>query len=480
MYRTFRKFEQDMKKNLRQDEISSGKDQIERESNSYNFVDSDGESVILYSKVRMIEKILQVYDEIALDTIARKLGISEKVDYSKIDKYLHKAIYLSNGIAYIDEMEVMRNVILYSSNDLVEMFCFILHEIQKELEQITDERVKLLSTKFREKHLSSKQSLFDEYTFRPTISLLKDVLDKIEKQTAYKDNDFWRIFEAIEIFLYGELDLNDVSEEGIFWGISKFDTIWEQMCSTFVFRNFSDIFYADTNVIVSGINVGNKTVGRHRIFVKDGFYNPFYIEFQGMKRWFRPDLLRRPSVENNVEIKREPKTINGRINFIVKKKNNNDQANQDYEKIIDKLKRRMKKIPGSAVHDDNKFKSYTAQELEDVLTDMSGFLFFDWKYHPVTDYMQNLVSSKVEADIIKQLVYEYSLQQMNDKNIESRFVIPYYYNKDFYKKNRVDDIGEFIDEKSLAEFIKTNKIRVFKADFNKIQEEYLAEKLEYS
>ena len=45
---------------------------------------------------------------------------------------------------------------------------------------------------------------------------LKDVLHDIDKNTAYKDTQYWQLFEAIESFLYGELDMESIHENGIY------------------------------------------------------------------------------------------------------------------------------------------------------------------------------------------------------------------------------------------------------------------------
>ncbi len=81
----------------------------------------------------------------SLDIIERQRGITERIDYSKIDKYLDKAIYLEEDVIYIDQMELPRNAIQHNSSILIELFCFIAHELQKELEQEAEDRVYLES-----------------------------------------------------------------------------------------------------------------------------------------------------------------------------------------------------------------------------------------------------------------------------------------------------------------------------------------------
>jgi hypothetical protein len=375
-------------------------------------------------------------------------------------------------------MEVPQNVILYESNDLIEMFCFILCEVQRELEQEIDESIKALAKKFQEKHLSAENSLFNEHTFEFTIAFLKDILEKIDKQMAYKDNDYWQLFEAVETFLYGELDLGDIDEDGNFWGISRFDVIWEQMCDTYAFRNFNDIVYADTNVSVSGKRVSNKIVGGHDIFVADNFQNPFYIEFRKDKRWLRPDMVRdrqKDIIGNIIEIKIYEKShTSGIVNFeiILKDKKYKDL----YDDFIYQLKQEMKRkrMPG-AVFKDKKFFTYSYKTLQNISKQWNSFIVVDWKYIRIDEYTQNSLNSKAKSDVIKQLLYELCLQdQFPNYKTKSQFVVPYFYPPELQFSDG-DNTGEFVKDSLLNLELKNNKIRVFKANFSKIQQEYLLE-----
>jgi hypothetical protein len=96
-------------------------------------------------------------------------------------------------------------------------------------------------------------------------------LEDIDKVIAYKDDDYWRLYEAIENFLYGELDMESPHEDGFFWGISNFYQIWEDMCNTYAFTIFDDIIYADTNIVFNGKPVANATFGGHKLFKKRRF-----------------------------------------------------------------------------------------------------------------------------------------------------------------------------------------------------------------
>ncbi len=298
MYRTFQKFERDSTRDIL-DTRSNGKDQIQKEKDGYRFKNKEDSDVVLYSKIALIENLLDVYRDLALDQMERRIGADEKVDYSKIDRYLDRAIYLAGDVIYIDEMDLPRQTLRYESTTLIDLFCFIVCELQNELEEEIEPRVQELAHRFSEQHLSHEESLFNEETFETTIRTLKGALDDIHKRTAYKDEDYWRLYEAIETFLYGELDMENPHEDGTFWGISNFSSVWEDMCATWAFRDFNNginsIIYADTDIVFNSRHVSNsKSAGYFPIYKKENFIDPFCIEFRFpdyKKRWLRPDLV---------------------------------------------------------------------------------------------------------------------------------------------------------------------------------------------
>ncbi len=295
MYRTFKKFERDNWRPNILDTRSAGKDQVQKEKDGYRFKNKEDNDVVLYSKIALIENLLDVYRDLALDQMERRIGADEKVDYSKIDRYLDRAIYLSNDVIYIDEMDLPRQTLRYESTTLIDLFCFIVSELQNELEQDLEPRVQELAHRFSEQHLNHEESLFNEETFETTIFTLKNVLDEIDKRTPYKDEDYWRLFDAIELFLYGELDMEKPHEDGTFWGISNFSSVWEDMCATWMFSTDNQdysILYADTNIVFNDQHIANaKSAGHFPIYKKDNFVDPFFIEFRSKKRWMRPDLV---------------------------------------------------------------------------------------------------------------------------------------------------------------------------------------------
>lgn len=491
MYRTFKKFEND-KTRLPIDERPAGKDNIEKMGNAYRFKDKEDNEVLLYSKISVIENLLEAYDDLALDVIERRYGLDEKIDYSKIDRYLHKAVYLDDDVIYLDEMELPRHVLRYESTTIIDLFCFILYELKRELdeEKKLDERVKELAHRFKEQHLSHDQSLFNEETFETTMSILKDILDDIDKVTAYKDEDYWRLYEAIECFLYGELDMQNTHKEGIFWGISNFYQIWEDMCNTYAFDKFGveKIIYADTNIKFNGKPIANATFGGHKIFKQKNFENPFFIEFRKDKRWMRPDLIYEISgsksiFNNSIKIS-VTRSYFGLLDFEVKLITNDDTIKNVYKLFLYKLKNsKLNNNPYSSYRksskiriEGNSFKNYPEISLEeqkkfieDKYTPNNDILrILDWKYMDEKAFENK--SQKLDADITKQICYEFCLKESNEeKSIESQFVIPSYDDKNKEIKELIEEIWDMWLYSRLSE----NSIKVFKANFQLIQEVYL-------
>jgi hypothetical protein len=478
MYRTFKKFERD-NLSLSPDKKSAGKDNIETKGNAYIFKDKEDNEVLLYSKIAVIENLLEAYQDLALDVIERRIGRNEKIDYSKIDRYLHHAIYLPNDVIYLDEMDLPRQTLHYDSATIIDLFCFILQELENELEQDTDNRVQELANRFKEQHLSYDQSLFNEETFETTITTLKDVLDDIDKRTAYKDEDYWRLYEAIESFLYGELDMQNTHEDGIFWGISNFWQIWEDMCNTYAFANFNKldeglrILFADTNIVFNGQRVANNSFGGHKVFKAEDFENPFFIDFRSEKRWLRPDLLRinySPIYKDIVTIK-----IIGEhgkyIDFSVYPRDK--VKNSAFKQLCANIKSSIthNHLRSRAIGENN-FKNYPKDELEKrlklkVFKNADKFVLLDWKYMNERDFLTN--SKKLNDDIIKQLCYEFCAEkyQTQKEAIDSQFIIPFFYD------NKSENIGDFIENKLLYQTLQSNNISVFNANFMLIQSIYL-------
>ncbi len=209
---------------------------------------------IFYSKLDIIGKLLDAYDEPKILALAYRLGITDKFDVSKIHRHLHQAIFLPNNAAYVDQMTLPKRVIQFESTDIVTMYCYLFCEVKLKLKENVSSEILSLAERFRQKYLGSEDSIFDEQTYEQVLDILKDAFETIDHNTPIKDADFWQYYEAIELFLYG--DLNQ-AENGEIWGISNFHTVWESMCLTYLAQNTNPSFLLnlDTRYVSQNFSV---------------------------------------------------------------------------------------------------------------------------------------------------------------------------------------------------------------------------------
>jgi hypothetical protein len=209
----------------------------------------DGET-ISYSKLDAIDRILEADDELRILALVSRLGKSETIDYSKLHRFLHKAIFLENGAIYLNFMDVPRKEVHSEASDIVIMYCYILNEVKQQLEQKVSPEIEALAERFRQKYIGSEYSLFNDKYYQQVIDSLKEAFDIIDKYTPLKDSDYWYFYEVIEAFLFGEIRH---SQDGQIWGINNFHSVWEAMCLTYIYTNNNPYFllYLDESSLIS-------------------------------------------------------------------------------------------------------------------------------------------------------------------------------------------------------------------------------------
>lgn len=234
--------------------LTGDRDGIIRSKNgSVLKLDDNHSNIVFYSKLDLISNFLETYDEIRILSLNHKIAKSRDIDIGDIYKYLHKAVYLPNGAAYIDEMLLPKDVLEFDSNDVVLIYCYLYDEIKTQISEDVRDEVKVLSERFRQKYLTPQDGLFEEFSFERTAEILRDTLSKIHDFTATKDHDFWYFYESVEAFLYG--DWSDC-EEGEIWGINNFYSVWESMCLTYLVKKYGpsgSIFYIDSSYVKSEV-----------------------------------------------------------------------------------------------------------------------------------------------------------------------------------------------------------------------------------
>ena len=463
MYRTFCKFERDNKCTNRfkknKPEYQQEQDQTTLFSGGISIQTEDGESCVLYSKIKMIERVLEAYDDLALKSIQKKVRRSEDIDYSQIHKYLDRAIYLDNDVIYVEAMHLPHPTMRYESTDLVNLYCYILDEIVQQLDgdlpdniQAHSQDIHFLAQHFMDDYLTNNQSVFDKDTFVETIKILKETLDNIDKNTYYKDADYWGLYEAIETFLYGELNPNE--NDGDFWGIEGFSLVWEDMCHTYFFKKYGDaICFADTDIPLKGHQNSERRgeeqnrVGNFEYRTKDetGYGNQWiyqkssHIPYPKKEGFFGWDELL--CIEFDTQLG----------TLVYSDRNHDDFHKRDRSKA-------MRRFPRPDL-----FLKYDSE-------DSCNLYVIDYKDVPSDFYHKNLSlppersDEKYRLDLIKQLTYELALQQTHKVKVsENWFVIPY-----FTHKNEI--------QQEFQTGINIKGIKIVKANFFLIQETYLTVK----
>jgi len=440
-YKTYRKLHES-KRNLAEQGQYDG---FEETENGYKLIGKDTD-IITYSKLTVFDSILDAYNEMLILTLKNKLSKSTNIDYSKLHKYLDKAIYPEpeEGLLYIDEVDVEKKIIDADSPTLVQMFCFIYLEIKAALEEeVVSIRVKSLAREFRETNLTTDSSLFDTESFEQTIIILKELLDDIDRFTSFKDADFWHFYEAVYTFLYGENDFTQ-DEDGNIWGINNFSVVWEEMCyAAAKERNGATFLFAD--------RVGSPPE------VKSYFQNPFYLQINRESDWkkrrkLRPDLvyldfdgtittqhLRRAFSWTEINDNR------GEVQYLKIKPKFEDYDYGEIYGIFEKYANRNPNYinnPG-----DETLKSISRHHLNDFSSDLEDYIstlnlslllekkprivdfqLVDYKYIEEDTCKGSGLSNQRKLDIKKQLVYELALQlNYTLCQTKSEFWIPFFY-----------------------------------------------------
>ncbi|MEH1898146.1 MAG: LlaJI family restriction endonuclease [Nostoc sp.] len=473
MYRTFRKFERDnlgnTRFNINKPDYQQEQDQTTLSSGGVKMQTEEGNVCVLYSKIRMIERVMEAYDELAINSIQKKVKRSEDIEYSQIHKYLDRAIYLkdnsNNDVIYIEAMDLPRSTVRYESTDIVNLYCYILDEIIEQLDSDVPDNIKartqdirFLAQGFKEDYLTSNQSIFAKDAFEETISILKEALDKIDKNTLYKDADYWGLYEAIETFLYGEL--NPEQGDGEFWGVYGFSLIWEDMCNTYFFKKHRDeICYADTDISLKGYqNLEREGEEKNRVGNCKANGGSLY-----WNRWVYCTSLTNSNKLGKIQDKLEWDEL-----LCIEFDLNPRQFVYSHSKYNQSEKRVRSKVLRRFIRPDLILETQ-AEKAENNFQESKSIKIIDYKDLPLKFYINKKLSQKsakkYRDDIIKQLTYEYILQQKCEVSA-SEFFIPYYY--DIVPSN---PLGE------LEPGLNLQGIKIFRANFYLIQNFYLEDNL---
>lgn len=462
-------------------ETDTHRDGFYESKGGFGLVNQDKDEIVLYSKINALNQVIEGYDELKISSLEKKRKRTDEIDYSKIHKYMHKAIYLDNDVVYIDEMSLSKSIIVQSSPPLIQLFSFIFTEIKKELQEFDTipDRAYELADLFKETYLQTDSTLFgSEEMLNQNIGIMKEVLEEIEINTVYRDDDYWHFFDAVESFLYSEKS----DEDGIYWGISNFYDVWEDMCQTYSLNK--EPF--KTNALFADINGGLIDYGKLGI-------NPFEITLnkEPTKRNLKPDLVIRkviqevkPSISFE-EVFYEHLLANRK--WVTIKLLNEDYKELYYEfwkKLIPNYNANNIKYPEhSAQIRQGSYLFAKAEILNNInskhtetslSTDDKCIQIIDYKYmaelafHNYNEYSIDIDGeNKINDDIKKQLIYEWAVQNsVWGMKTESEFWIPY-----FDDKNLEELTKKYIEINNNK--FNESQIKVVKMPFNVLQDFYL-------
>jgi hypothetical protein len=503
MYRTFQTYKVRKLNQLTEEEKTKDRDGVFEFENGFSFVNENNEQVVFYGKLNALDKILEGYDELRISSLEKKQVRSHEIDYSKIHKYMHQAIYLDDDVIYLDEMNIAKSVLIQDSPPIIQLFCFIYTEIKKELEELDSvpDRAFELTDLFKDNYLQPNSSLFTEDTFADTINILKNVFEEIDSKTTYKDEDFWHFYEAIEAFLMGERQ--EDSNDGVYFGINNFYDIWEDMCQSYMLNPENEYLSQVLSADIKG-----KLLTRRDLGLSDYFtINPFSLQLNNhtRKRYLKPDLVLIKKLDYGGN-KMFDKLFKIKGNKLIEKNNRKIYLHfLSFESNVAQLLPEILLIYNQFLENsllfqskntNTSFKSILAKDLKDFKLEIaqkiqsipldrifdykpsiikSGIFVIDYKYMRQSDYEKYNPNSidekgenKIKEDIHKQLIYEWTVQQ-NFENSEttSEFWIPYYSDELDFEASRLD-----ITDSSSNEF-KKSQIKVIKINFKTLQENYI-------
>lgn len=495
MYRTFQTYRERKLNQLTEEEKTKDRDGVFEFENGFSFVNENNEQVVFYGKLNALDKILEGYDELRISSLEKKQVRSHEIDYSKIHRYMHQAIFLDDDVIYLDEMNIAKNVLIQDSPPIIQLFCFIYTEIKKELEESDSipDRAFELAELFKDIYLQPDSSLFAEDTFADTINILKNVFEEIDNKTTYKDEDFWHFYEAIEAFLMGER-LED--DKGVYFGINNFYDIWEDMCQSYMLNPVNgyleQVLFAD----IKGELATRRDLGLRPELETNPFKMEINIGFA--PRFLKPDLVIFDDKNVDIDFKgsidlheyQKMEYINLKVVFSEKFKENYYDIYSIYQGYLQKNIKYLYN-PNS----DNEWiasfhKDDFISKVNDLLSELEpidhlnrkGIILrnylikvIDYKYMRQSDYQKYNPSvidekgeNKIKEDIHKQLIYEWTVQQnFENSETESEFWIPYYADNLDFETSRLD-ITNFASNE-----FKQSQIKVVKVNFKTLQEYYV-------
>jgi hypothetical protein len=447
LFRVFRAFVS--ARGLSADNREDKRDPLAIGDDGLNFALTSDTPLLTFAKLNMLDAILANFDEMVISAVISKQAVRAPESHDEVYKHLHKATYLDDDRIHFEVLPSQRNELVSGPTQLVRLFCYLYAELNGRINGHDSVRgdVVAQASLFKEEHLAESAGLFVQGSFKSTLEVLKEVLDRIDRATPYKDDDFWQLFGAVEVFLYGDVT-QEADADGIVWGISDFHPVWEEMCHAYTRQLVAEsgdrrIMFADTP------QGANDYIAGHRV-VNSFNDNPFRIELGTKKRHLLPDAVlaldkmavRRNGFDDMISVNKSPSNAHVPERIVVRAKPTIDAA-QSWLDYIKKLATKAGWHPEKAAHRSQvvfrRMPSKTFDQIfEQTLRKYVGastpddYFVMDFKYQHPHEYCRELLSVKIQADILKQNVYELALQfHLDDEGysecrIISQFIVPLY------------------------------------------------------
>ena len=451
LYRVMRTFAEGER--LREDTSSPRREAFEIRDSGVTYADFEETSPLTFAKLNILEDVLRAFDELALASVLSKSALRTPESYERIDRHLHQAIYSENDSIFIEKLPTSRLEVVRGETDLVRLFSYIYLELAERVlgRERVPQAVVDSAHSFREEYLPDSVGLFHEGSFSITLAVLKEVLDRIDRTVAYKDEDYWKLYDAVESFLYGSLDPE--SDEGVIWGVTDYHPIWEEMCHAYCLQEFRRT--NDRRVVFAdGGPLANRRLGTRMVYLEISGGSPFRLEFNRVGRNLFPDLVAlmertdddlRRDFDDLLVIRRHPegavvyqkvtaKVTSDDSNALTWLKGVRDRmGNKGWRSTLVGRSAAWKNVPARQF--DTAIKSfreeYVSKRKRSPRHDPRVFIL-DFKYLSPAEFYTDNLSAKIRGDLIKQRVYHLAMQTHADEHFErvpriiNQFLVPVY------------------------------------------------------
>lgn len=197
----------------------------------------DEGDVYYYRHFDVFDSLLDAFDELAILSLERRLRLTDSSpsDLRHFGRTDAGRIYQNDDTFFDDTAFQPVATLTVLPSDLVGLYCFLLRDLREHVwgdhdpDPLQDD-VRVLAEKFEFKHLWPAASCWEADEWQRTRDTLRDKLDIIDHVTAFKDDGYHQLYEAVVHFLYPPAD--SPHGAGILWGIDGFWPVWEWIVLT--------------------------------------------------------------------------------------------------------------------------------------------------------------------------------------------------------------------------------------------------------